>query len=240
MRLNIALCQFTCQGAACSEKGLTGVSHEPWGSDNTCSVGVTGRTLLLLSVGLWADFFDSVLLFPRMNPEGKPRINILGSWIILQVQQAYLENKSCDNWVGLPPRTAHPLQLRGSGEANSVDFRDPAQHEMPSHFQLSRGQVYIQTYLKNSQYHKTVPKYVRKFSKSTVIHINHFNTLITKYIKLKQNKISCVILSRAGLSCCSVATFLLGCVFKQAACNCTPRLHIYVSMHNFSLFIQTK
>lgn len=131
-------------------EGLTCVSYEPWGSDDTCSVGVTGRTLLLLSMGLWADFFDSVLLFPRMNPEGKPRNNILGSWITLQVQQAFWGNKSCDNWVRLPPQTAHAPQLRGSGEADSVDFRDPAQYEMPSHFQLPRVWVYIQIYFKNS------------------------------------------------------------------------------------------
>lgn len=74
--------------------------------------------------------------------------------------------------------------------------------------------------------------------------MNHFSNLIIS-VKVRQNKISHVIVSRAGRSCCSVTTFLLGCL-RTCACVCVRvcvfELHvtvllgcIYVSMHNFYL-----
>lgn len=44
-----------------------------------------------------------------------------------------------------------------------------------------------------------------------VTQMNHFSNVITS-VKLRQNKISHVIVSRAGLSHCSVTIFLLGCL----------------------------
>lgn len=73
-----------------------------------------------------------------------------------------------------------------------------------------------------------------------VTQMNHFSNVITS-VKLRQNKISHVIVSRAGLSHCSVTIFLLGCV-----CACvrvfSSELHVtvlpgcaYVSVHDFYL-----
>lgn len=74
--------------------------------------------------------------------------------------------------------------------------------------------------------------------------MNHFSNLIIS-VKVRQNKMSHVIVSRAGRSCCSVTTFLLGCLRTCACvcvCVCVFELHVtvllgcmYVSMHNFHL-----